>query len=426
MRESLISPLLRIGSTIIFSVTLIVSLLFVYGYQYDTDEQQLIKKSVVYFDDMTTTAGRPDVAIDGLEVEPFLNKNEFRLSPGEHSFEVHKSGFVSWKKRVSLDENMIIHFKALRLLPADFFPERTVFGPDWRLLNLNAHGLYLYNENLHAVRLVEAEVAGHLKLYDVLFTAEPEEYALTEELGLIVRTKQGAVEYFDPKEAEVRIIADSTGGLFQTKSELLVLSSEGKLLHLIEDEPAFAIYNDLADRSFEKVLMVEESTDGRYLVIHGLPLAEKSSPSVLQEPQLLILDRNKQTTRELSGAVRFFLDDKLLHLIAADGSLSTVSLDPERLTGEPLPALRLPAKVSWVSRVGGTLHLLMRTIEGDLLYCDEGAENCHVLASELTGERLVASSDFEQFIGVAGQSLVLVDLSAGASPRFFDRFVSAF
>ncbi|MBP9718368.1 hypothetical protein KBD59_03670 [Candidatus Gracilibacteria bacterium] len=104
---------------VIISVCFVVAaVFFVQGYQFNGVTTDVVKKSVIYFENGFHSA---KIVINNQPHTSLIN-GEIRLTPGFYDLEFSLPGRYSWKKKMYLNDDEILRYKELFLLPIKFAP----------------------------------------------------------------------------------------------------------------------------------------------------------------------------------------------------------------------------------------------------------------------------------------------------------------
>lgn len=396
MNTHLFSRLWKAASFTIFFIAVFFVLLFVQGYEYDPFARDLVKKSVIFFEEVLageTTA----LQLDGKPAE-FSAPGELRLLPGTHHIELQSPGYSPFRKTVELPVDTVIRFPELRLTPLS--PE-TPLVASLPLQDIESLALQPFSSE----GVLATDEFRHYALYYP--AQDPSAFTITEMpvsfsrfhkiMPSPFRTKgqylgignTGELLSLDVESGEVITVAPGPFLDIRESNDRVFLLAEGGSLWELRDDLAAPVlfFNSLF--SAQEIAETRRSGDD----VRWFLLREKNGIQSLvvtdESGAILFQERDVDSAWAQASDVYFSRDMALMHF-----SLSKKVLEEHTLS---VPML-------WMSNIGDTYHMLGITNHMDLLFCDRDAENCHSLGV-VDAPWMVASEDRFRFLSVQNGQL---------------------
>lgn len=407
--------LLQVGGLVFFCILVVCVILFAEGYQYDAESKDVIKKSVVFFEDLPSDC---KVFLDGKEIQ-FSVPGELRVVPTFHEIEIARDGFYPWKKRVEVSENFIVKFPHLEFLPVEnngLFKSVENLA-NWNLQDVSQVGAFLMNDKLHFGKLHFID-NDQFKIVELPLKFETKKI-IPFNNKLIGITKDSRFFVYDmEKEKLISNTKEKFLDLKEYTDDVFAIDSEGRIVRFNDDFSATEIFSRLTEpvKAFGRL-----QYNDNYLAF-SLVNEKNKNIFVVTEP------KDGSIIFQEGGVDGGFLDtlDRKRIFYTKEGKLIAYDLEE----GKEIFTKKLDAKMLWFSRLGDSFQFLFMDDGLNINFCDEDAENCHKIATlspvSKGGEALIESSEDGEyfFVAISGQ-LFRLDLEGNSSlPTFLQNLVS--
>jgi hypothetical protein len=354
---------LQIVGVCVFIVTLIITVLFAEGYQFDPETHSIVKKSVFYFEGIPEGGS---VFVDG-QLKDITIPREVRVLPGYHAIEIKKPGFISWKKNIKLPPDTVIRFASIKLLPDSYdipFMKQIGASNGWTVKYFGSAGVLLDNKNLKFAKYFDLKSSKNVQIIDVNIKLAYSKLVPFSDRELIGLTEDGRLFSYDIKDQTV-LISKNKGfvDLQATDDSVFTLTKTGVVSEIDGDIDDLKEYLSIPDNVFNKIISAE-SFGGRNAFILG---SNKGNVLVVTESASSIVFQEK-------NADSAFLDNNSVSYTKGP-KLYVYDL----LSKEAAYSKNLDKSVKWISRISDSYHFLFLMADGGLKYCDEDYENCHLL-----------------------------------------------
>ncbi len=373
---------LRVGTVVVFLITLTLVLFFVYGYQFDSSSKQIVKKSVILLDGDVSDFSQ---TLDSKPQVP--SQNEFRLIPGSYILGLSQEGFFPWQKEVYIGDDELVRLGRPWLIPNKnletsteilrkgdtskkdfnlvFNTESHIFGVDTEKKTFTVHVFKRGEDDEKATFILKSPFNS--KKINRLAYVNNQLFLLGEDSVLWSIDEKN----IPTKKSVVRDIYEFNDSLFS-------INNNGALEQLYKSE--------LGDIAFENTVKIaapyelEKISDvqiGKSNLLFTLLAEEKS---------------NNKNTKILSSIVLTDLNGDMLFsdfgnssLIDKDDSFQFIQdgelvlMDLKKKTYKHYVAAPVFDHASLVRRIGDTFWLLIINATNSLSACDQWGESCIVL-----------------------------------------------
>ncbi|MFA6520941.1 MAG: hypothetical protein WCT53_00970 [Candidatus Gracilibacteria bacterium] len=410
----LFSKLLQVGGLVFFCILVVFVILFTEGYQYDAESKDVIKKNVVFFEDLPKDA---KVILDGKEVE-FSVPGELRVVPTVHEIEITRNGFYPWKKRVEVSENFIVKFPPLEFLPT----ENTVLFKSvesmasWSLQNLSQQGVLLINDKLHFGKMYSAN-DDQFRILEIPLKFKTKKI-ISFNNKLIGITNDSRLFVYDLEQGKlISNIKDKFKDLKEYADDIFAINEAGKIVKFSNDFSTAEVFARLTEpvKAFGRL-----QHNGKYLAF-SLVNEKNKNIFIVTDPKdgSIVFQEG-----ELSNA---FLDnlDKNRIFFTKGNDLTAYDLKEK----EDIFKKVLNTKTLWLSRLGSSFQFLFVDDKFNVNFCDEDGENCHQIAklsASKNGQISIESSqDGKEIFAIIAGQLSKLDLEDSSFlPTFLQDLVS--
>jgi hypothetical protein len=142
MANKTASLVFKLLTLLLFGVVSLVTLLLAYGYQINVKERDVVKTSII---DVLAEIKSAEVRLDGVIHSTKLPYQVKNIIPGEYTLKVEKPGYLTWKRKVEVKEDIVSIVNDILLVPekiSDFNRQllqvdkglKTYFGKDMLIL----------------------------------------------------------------------------------------------------------------------------------------------------------------------------------------------------------------------------------------------------------------------------------------------------
>lgn len=354
---------LQVAGVCVFIVTLIITVLFAEGYQYDPETRTIVKKSVFYFEDLPKDGS---VFIDG-QLKNITMPREVRMLPGYHDIEIRKPGFVSWKKSIKLPPDTVIRFATIKLLPDSYdIPFMKQIGAinGWNIKYFGSIGVLLDNENLKFAKYLSLKSPKDIQVIDINIKFAYSKLVPLSDKELVGLTEDGKLFSYEIDGSKVSLSNEKGFVDIQaTDDAVFALTKTGVVFEVDGDVNDLNEYLVMPGGIFDKIISAQSSNGRNAFILSSnkgdvLAVTESSSSIVFQE-------KNVDSVFLDSTAVYY---TKGPELYAYNLLLKEAQYDKN-----------LDKAVKWMARISDSYHFLFLMADGNLKYCDEDFENCHSL-----------------------------------------------
>jgi|GEM_PF-5066546 len=108
--------LLKVISVLLFLAVASLTLFFAYGYRFDPEKHDVQKVSII---DVQAKLREVRLLLDGTKVAPELPYQIKNLIPGLYDVQVDKEGYTSWKRRITVEADIVSIVNDVLLVPQD-------------------------------------------------------------------------------------------------------------------------------------------------------------------------------------------------------------------------------------------------------------------------------------------------------------------
>ncbi len=376
------AKVLRIGTVVVFVITLVIAIFFVYGYQFDTSSQQIVRKSVILFDGSMSDFNQ---SLDGQPQIPA--QNELRLVPGSYTVALSQDGFHTWQKSIFLKADELIRLGRPWLIPSTGISTSTdilrkdeetskVFT-DLRSNQSHLFGIDADKKSLtvHIFNRGEALEKSTFILKSPFTIKKIKKFAYVNETLFVLGTDSVVWAVTDKKNlvklAEIR-------DMFEFEETLFVINDEGELT-LIESsadsETDFA--KPLTIAAPYELTAITDVQRGKSNYLFTLVVEDRTNEKNIKSvSSILVADaRGEKLFSDIASAALIDEDDSFQFI--QDGEL--VLMDLKKKTYQHFQSAPIFEHASLVRRLGDTFWLLLVNGTNTLSVCDQWGESCLVI-----------------------------------------------
>ncbi len=362
--------ILQIGGVFFFIIIVFVTILFAQGYEYDSRQREIVKKSVVLFEKLPNDAV---VIVDGKPAD-FALSGELRVPPGIYQVEVAKPGMVSWKKNITVPEDVVVRFPEILLMPKGSqvlsVPQREP-RPDWRFQSASQSGVFLENPNLHVAKWFPFSSPSDVVVFDLVIPFPFQKLVKVSQQELMGLTKD---HHLFSYETEKRETVFNRTAVFTDIAEVaqkhLALDPQGRIWDVSGDLAQPTLFFSAADEIKQFTTVIEY--DGLFLFLLQTGQGHEHLLVVTDSSGAILFQERSVDAAFLGGRGLFYATRT--HLIHYD-------LQEKKIVRQ-VPIMN---PLQWFSRIGTSFHFLFLTERGELQFCDEDAENCIFLVGSVDG-----------------------------------------
>lgn len=412
MRSKVFLRIVQVSGVVLFAVVVVITMLFIEGYQFDPAALRLVKKSVIYFDAPFAATETPPriLALDGQE-RKFKFPGELRVLPGQHEIEIRQAGYRTFYKKLDVKEDAFIRFPEILLLP-DVPPKPILLDSNkgYVIGSVDYENALVVKKTLHFGKLINLDSSASRPVIfelplDFSFKKLSQSFSSTEMAGIDMR---GKFFFYDlEKHIKKEVPGIAAVDFFREGDALFVLDKTGKLFVFSDSEKAPDMFADLA-LPFGKIVLLTR--------VSGLThvLAESSGRRDVflfgSDGDVIVHERNIESS---------YIEDSRLYYIRG-GERYVFDIKKEKVADSK----KIKKEIIWFSRIGTTFNFLLLTRQKNIHYCDEDFENCYDIGV-LDEPFMQASKDKTLFFGVANGNFIMFDFAPESFVRhFLDRLVS--
>ena len=198
---------MKLVTAAVFVAASFVALFYAYGYQYDVRDNGIKKTSII---DVEASYDNVDLSFNGLSVAeklPFQIKN---VDPGLYDVEVKKDGFLPWKRKVKVQQDIVSIVYDVLLYPIDIQKYikqllpldsklQMVFGPDF---------IIEYNKGDANLKLIQIKPDFLLNQEDVeLYRQGIKNITLVSKDGILVEFDDGIYGFLNVTDRDFKLFA---------------------------------------------------------------------------------------------------------------------------------------------------------------------------------------------------------------------------
>jgi len=229
------------GFVLIFLIVTPGVLLYATGYSFDWESKQLIKTGSFYFQSQPAGA---QIKIDGKLIDTTPSYVS-RLNPGQYQIQISKDGFLTWQKKLNIEEQITTEARNIFIIPQKLNLELVTD-------NVTSTKDYFLTEDQRNVQMQTALIASST-LKDVLgFTLYQSDIYYLQKSNLILfktdlsgRNKEqislqplpepGKTDSGQQKIYQIVISPEQTA-VFQPGGKFYLLDKQTKIFNLLVDE----------------------------------------------------------------------------------------------------------------------------------------------------------------------------------------------
>lgn len=387
---------LQIVGVFVFIFSVIVTVLFVEGYQYDSETHWLVKKSVVFFESLPKDS---TVLVDGKEWTMGV-KGEFRMLSGKHVIEIKKDGFLGWEKSIVLEPDSVMNFGEIKLLPASKDKMSFVKGlggmSGFSQAGAGGPIVLLENKNLKYFKYYDLNDVNDFKIIDASIKIKPKKLAAVSDKMALGLDSKGLLFEFDFEDNKVIYEEGASSPVFVDMA-----AGDEKVFAATRNGDIYEVSGGVGDSenvfnagSGVRELFSVQSQGSYNLFLFRLDRAKR----------LVVTDSGYSVVFQEDGVTSAYLDDKKLYYTTGAAEIRMRDL----VLGENQLKKKINQQIYWMSRIADTNAALFLTPAFVIQYCDRDYENCKKLGS-LSGPITAVSKDRTVFFTVKNGNFTLFD-----------------
>lgn len=363
---------LRRGTLVVFFITLIVSLFFVYGYHFDPSSQQLVKKSVVLFE---SDISKYTQYINEVAQSP--SQNVLRLVPGEYSLRLAAEGFYPWKRHIMLAEDEIMRLGKASLIPTTFASIPALFPQESPDYLISTHG-YWFGFSQFAGTLTitvnsftDQTAYTHFNLKQGWTTSDIKKIGFDPRTTTlyIVDTTNTLYALVKKKPPQKRAVVRD---MYQFFNAIYAIDETGNLIDVTSpSDPLFNAISLAVPYEIEAINDVQHEEPWR---VFAITIRENRGTNTnLAIPLIIVIDASGQQIYSDIGTSPSVNSEGVIRYLRGQ-QLASYNLQTKKFTQEEAPSHLMQAAL--MRPLGNTFWYLIATVQNQLLTCDRWFENC--------------------------------------------------